>query len=206
VGKILNQQGEGDLSTLLQGFRWLLSIANEKHIRIINISISSASFSRESEKHQLYALFQTAYQNNISVVTAAGNQGPTGSSISLLGDSPYVICVGCHEGRKYKGISKKCQECSGRGPGLNVYRKPDVVAPGTDIVSCGLSKTQYVKKSGTSMAAPIVSGLIALAIEQNPRISAQEVKRRLIRSADDLGENYLMQGFGMVNVERMLAL
>lgn len=204
VGKILDQNGEGDISTLIRGLQWLLSISAKEKIRIINISISSVDFAKESEKRSLYRLFRIAFDNNILIVTAAGNAGPSGSTISRLGDSSYVICVGCHEGKHYAGNGKKCQDCSGRGPGFFVYKKPDLVAPGTEIISCSRYQGKYVAKSGTSMATPIVSGILALAVEKNPYISAQELKRRLILSADDLGESYLMQGFGMVNAKRML--
>lgn len=203
VGKILNERGEGDIHRLIEGLKWMLTEAEKWNIKIINISISSLYFSKESEKEKVFLLFQQAYERDILVVTAAGNAGPSGRSVSKLGDSPYVICVGCHEGKESDLFAKKCQDCSGRGPGIFVYRKPDIVAPGTDIVSCA-GYNQYVKKSGTSMATPIVSGVLALLCERYPDLSAREVKRRLIRTADDLGENYLAQGFGMVNVERLL--
>lgn len=77
------------------------------------------------------------------------------------------------------------------------------MAPGTEIVSCA-GRKQYIKKSGTSMATPIVSRALALAYEKNPQINAWNMKRKLIYATDDLGENYLMQGFGMINIEKLL--
>lgn len=203
VGKILDQKGEGDVAMLIRGLEWLLAIAYEYHIKIINISVSSLFFSKEKEKERLFFLFQKAYEADILVVTAAGNSGPGGKSVSKLGDSPYVICVGCHEGAESSLFENRCQDCSGRGPGEYVYRKPDLVAPGTEIVSCS-GRNRYVKKSGTSMATPIVSGCLALAYEKYPAMNAQEMKRRLIHATDDLGENFLMQGFGMINAEKLL--
>lgn len=204
VGKILNHRGEGEVKTLLEGLEWLLSIADRENIKVINISISALDFGKEHEKIRLIHLLTYAFKRNILVVTAAGNSGPDGSTISKLGDNPYVICVGCHEGRTDVKDGKKCQDCSGRGPGFWVYRKPDIVAPGTDIVSCGLTRGGYTAKSGTSMATPVVSGVLALAFEKNPRMNAGDMKRKLIYATDDLGENFLMQGFGMVNVKKMV--
>ncbi len=203
VGRILDKNGEGDVAMLIGGLEWLLSAAKENNIKIINISVSSLFFSKEKEKKRLFFLFQKAYESNILIVTAAGNSGPVGKTVSKLGDSPYVICVGCHEGMESDLFEKRCQDCSGRGPGEYVYRKPDIVAPGTDIVSC-YGRKQYIKRSGTSMSTPIVSGCLALAYEKYPEISAQEMKRKLLFSADDLGESFLMQGFGMINAAKLL--
>jgi serine protease AprX len=203
VGRILDKNGEGDVAMLIAGVEWLLSVAKEKNIKIINISVSSLFFSKAKEKERLFFLFKKAYESDILIVTAAGNSGPVGKTVSKLGDSPYVICVGCHEGAESNLFEKRCQDCSGRGPGDYVYRKPDIVAPGTDIVSC-YGRKQYIKKSGTSMATPIVSGCLALAYEKYPSMSAQEMKRKLLFSADDLGESYLMQGFGMINAAKLL--
>ncbi len=205
VGKILDKHGEGDMTALISGMEWLLSLAETYNIRVINISISSLYFLKEEQKTRVLHLFEHAYRQGILVVTAAGNSGPSGSSVSKLGDSPYVICVGCHEGIESILFDKKCQDCSGRGPGTFVYRKPDIVAPGTEIMSCANGSYKYIKKSGTSMATPIISGVLALAFEKYPKISAQELKRKLIFTADDLGENFLVQGFGMVNVKKLLS-
>ena len=204
VGKILDRHGEGNVSALIRGMEWLLETAEKQNIKVINISVSSLYFIKEEQKNRIFQLFEQAYRRGILVVTAAGNSGPGGSSVSKLGDSMYVICVGCHEGNQSELFQIKCQDRSGRGPGNVVYRKPDIVAPGTEISSCALSPRKYVKKSGTSMATPIISGVLALAMEKYPRISAQELKRKLIFSADDLGENFLMQGFGMVNAKKLL--
>ena len=204
VGKILNKRGEGSLKTLLRGLQWLLSIAESCNIRVINISVSSIASARPEEQRKLYELFQYAYENNILIVTAAGNFGPGDNTISRLGDTPYVICVGCHDGDLENG-GLRCQDCSGRGPGENVWKKPDVVAPGTQIISCQAAYGKYVARSGTSMATPIVSGLLALAWEKYPYLNAMQLKRKLILSATDLGESYLMQGAGMVDVEKMLS-
>lgn len=203
VGKILNDKGEGDVAMLIQGLEWILGLGQSCNIRVINISVSSLYFSKKEEKERIFRLFKNAFARNILIVTAAGNSGPGGSSVSKLGDSPDVICVGCHEGKESHLFQQKCQDCSGRGPGDFVYRKPDIVAPGTEIMSC-MGVRQYVKKSGTSMATPIVSGALALTAERFPYMSAQEIKRKLIHSADDLGESFLAQGFGMVNVKRLL--
>ncbi len=86
------------------------------------------------------------------------------------------------------------------------------MAPGTDIVSCNGHARRtlygwqngYAAKSGTSMSTPIVSGAAALCLEKSPDALNSEVKRRMIYTATDLKEPWFKQGWGMLNIERML--
>jgi serine protease AprX len=113
----------------------------------------------------------------------------------------------------FNGDRNSCESYSARGELFAPYRKPDVVAPGTDIVSCnaffkvraGHIYSAYTKKSGTSMAAPIVSGLAALFIEAYPNLKCHDFKRQLTYTATDLGEPWNKQGWGMVNAGKLLS-
>lgn len=93
-----------------------------------------------------------------------------------------------------------------------LYRKPDIVAPGTDIISCNVQcrgnmwsgyRNAYVRKSGTSMATPVVSGACALYLQKYPYMSNEEVKRKMIYSARDMGDAWSKQGWGMLDLEEM---
>ena len=108
---------------------------------------------------------------------------------------------------------------SGRGPTQDCIVKPDILAPGADIVSC-LSNTVsekraknheitqgvYVSMSGTSMSTPIVSGAIALLLELYPSLSPDDVKLKLKQSADDLNFPQNQQGWGLLNIKKLLEL
>ena len=91
--------------------------------------------------------------------------------------------------------------------------KPDIVAPGTEIVSCNyLTKNYhgkyfnpYIPKSGTSMATPIVSGALLLCIQYYPNMKKEELREKLFLSTDDLGESRIKQGYGMVNIKKLLS-
>lgn len=93
---------------------------------------------------------------------------------------------------------------SGRGPTAACICKPDVVAPGSRVVSCACRIDKYAIKSGTSMSTPIVSGAIALLLEKYPNMSNRDVKLKLMESSADIGLPRNQQGWGLLNVERLL--
>ena len=168
---------------------------------------------KERYKEQvLREYMELLWDHNILVVCAAGNAGPEDGSISEMASSRKVLTVGCHDGRYWKNDPKRCETYSGRGRKYDVIRKPDIVAPGTRILSCnafwknrnGRIFKPYIAKSGTSMATPIVSGAAALVLQKYPRMSNEEFLRRVALTATDLGEPWNKQGFGMLNVRRLL--
>ena len=145
-------------------------------------------------------------------MVAAGNAGPAAGSLSRLGAGKRVVTVGCHDGEESRERPDSCEACSGRGPSGTVLKKPDLVAPGTGIVSCSAffrrtargCRDAYVEKSGTSMSTPLVAGAAALCFQKYPRYTNEQVKRRILWTASDLGEPWNRQGWGMLNVARML--
>ncbi len=206
VGKVLDKQGNGDIDILLQGLEWLLENKNLFHLKLINVSVGTKSQEedeqwKEKEK-RIEEMEEKIYRAGILLVAAAGNFGPKPKSLSLLGEDEDTISVGCHDGAFRLPGRRMCEDYSGRGPSKYVMKKPDIVAPGTEIVSCG--KRTYVKKSGTSMSTPIITGALALAMEKYPDKSPEEVKRKLIYSARDLGEAFTKQGWGMLDLRRLL--
>lgn len=208
AGKILDNRGKGNLEDLFSSLEWILKNKNRYRIRIVNISIGipeKSDFVENMEKRKLLRNYmEKLYLEDILVVTAAGNFGPARNSLSILGESTRTICVGCHDGNISFPRRKRCENYSGRGPSVFSLRKPDVVAPGTEIISCSNKNAfGYVKKSGTSMACPIVSGLAALLIEKYPYISVDKLMNRLRRGTLDLGEAWTKQGYGMVDGERI---
>ena len=97
---------------------------------------------------------------------------------------------------------------SGRGPTAECICKPDIVAPGSMVVSCNAQKKvspgYYCVKSGTSMATPMVSGAIALLLGAEPGITNVEVKMKLRETAVDLHLPRHQQGWGQIDVWRLL--
>lgn len=212
IGKILDKRGDGSVEKMAKAMRWIMEIKDTYNIRVLNISIGTGKGYEKQEYNEIWELLNEAWYHGIMIVCAAGNSGPAGGSISMLGMNRNIITVGCHEGRESYRFGRPCQLYSGRGEISDVYRKPDIVAPGTEIISCKAApyrgKTTfdkyYCKKSGTSMATAIVSGCCALFFEKNPLESNEYCKRRLLQSAYNLGEAWNKQGYGMVNPTAML--
>lgn len=215
IGKVLNSEGDGNLSDMIHGFRWVLDCAEAYNICVINISVGVTSVKEPELLQAMLELVEEAWNRNILVICAAGNTGPKPMTLSPLGAGKHIITVGCHDGGYFGNRKDICESYSGRGPSKFAIKKPDLVAPGTDIISCNARYTMrnrnfrvepYIKKSGTSMATPIVTGAAALLIQKCGRLACEEIKRRMVYSAVDLKEPWTKQGWGMVNVRRMLTI
>lgn len=208
IGKILDKEGEGDMRAMLAAIQWVLECRKQYGIRILNISIGLSQLEEKERIQTLVSAMEEAWKQGILVVAAAGNRGPGPMSLSPLGKGKQVLTVGCHDGGYREPGVTPCESYSGRGPSEQVLKKPDLVAPGTNIVStCHLCRRKggyftnaYVAKSGTSMAAPLVAGAAALLLEREPLLTNEEVKWRLLYSAKDLGEPWSKQGWGMLNL------
>ena len=215
VGKVLDHNGDGCIENMYRGLIWVLDNHVRYRIRVLNISLGIGKDGEMERMGELVELLDAAWEQGIVVVCAAGNNGPGEGTISPLGNSRKVITVGCHEGGYFGNRKDLCENYSGRGSRAMLYRKPDVVAPGTDIVSCNMQwkgsarsgyRNAYVRKSGTSMATPIVSGAAALFLQKYPRMNNEEVKRKMIYSAHDMGDSWNKQGWGMLDLYQMCML
>ncbi|MCM1268390.1 MAG: S8 family peptidase [Bacteroidales bacterium] len=214
VGKVLDEKGEGSIESMYHGLLWVLQNRLRYQIRVLNISVGIGENGGRGKMEELTGLLERVCESGVVVVCAAGNKGPAEGSLSPLGESRKVITVGCHEGGFFGSRKDLCEYYSGRGRAGWIDRKPDIVAPGTDIMSCNLHlqrdrrgqyRDAYVRKSGTSMATPIVSGAAALFLQKYPYCSSMQVKRRMLLSARDLGEAESKQGWGMLDIEKFCA-
>ncbi len=210
VGKVLDRRGDGMSRHMLQALDWILEMRKELQIRVLNISVGIGEIKDKKKEEALRDKIEELWSEGITVVCAAGNKGPEEGSISAICGSAKVITVGCHDGCFNKDNPKRCATYSGRGRLSDNVRKPDLVAPGTQVHSCNAfyrdarNYQPYVGKSGTSMATPIVTGAVALLLQKYPDMSNEDVRRKLTYTATDLGEPWNLQGWGMINVKKML--
>lgn len=225
VYKVLDNGGSGRDSWIIKALDHIAA-TNERASRLVihgvNLSLGGP-FDDETfacGHSPLCDELRRLWRQGVIVCLAAGNEGrirvlSEGSEVSIgldlsIGDPANLeeaIAVGSthreHPG-KY-GVS----HFSSRGPTQDGRSKPDVVAPGERILSCN-SRWQkgelYVEMSGTSMACPTVSGLLAgfLSVRRGLIGAPDQVKSILKSRCTDLGRDRDFQGAGLPNLVRML--
>ena len=159
-----------------------------------------------SENSALVKGVNRAWDAGLVVVVAAGNNGPRNMSITTPGISRKVITVGCSDDdREVLVGGNRMVDYSGRGPTAACICKPDLVAPGCSVVSCAGRADKYTIKSGTSMSTPIVSGATALLLERYPDMTNKDVKLKLRESCTDIGLPRNQQGWGLLDVEKLVS-
>jgi serine protease AprX len=214
--KVLNNKGAGNISDVLAGIQWILDNKKRFNIRIINLSVGMKDI--EGEKSALVKGVNAAWDNGLIVVAAAGNNGPNNGTITTPGISRKVITVGSSDDAEtVKIMEDMISDYSGRGPTKECIKKPDVVAPGSNIIACNTDKDYiptnkyypssdigYTKKSGTSMATPMISGCLALLLSKYPELTGKDIKLKLKDSTIDLGFSQAHQGWGLIDVKKLL--
>jgi serine protease AprX len=188
--KVLDNSGIGKTSNVIKALQWAIYYKDVYDIDIINLSLGHPIYEPAASDPLVQAV-EAAVRAGIVVVTSAGNYGShpdTGevgyAGISSPGNAPSAITVGAV--RTFDTTSRTddvVAEYSSRGPTwYDGYLKPDVVAPGHALVSAALTtqtlylslttsrKTingrPYLALSGTSMSTAVVSGSVALMIEE----------------------------------------
>lgn len=214
--KILDENGKGNSADVLAGLQWILDNKNRYNIRIINLSIGTKD---EGGSDPLIKAVENLWESGIIVVIAAGNNGPSKSSVTSPGISRKVITVGASDDHKTVNIwGDSLVNFSGRGPTSECIIKPDVIAPGSNIISC-LSKnikndeqkqrlknvdSNYTIMSGTSMSTPIITGAISLLLQRNRKLSPNQVKLKLKDSTLNLNCSPNQQGWGLIDVKKFV--
>lgn len=203
--KILDKKGNGRTKDVIDGINWIVKHKEEYGIRIMNISVGMTLSAKQQDLINMIQAVEYAWDKGIVVVAAAGNNGPKEGSITAPGISRKIITVGAFDDTgEYLKEQGLAPEYSGCGPTKSCIVKPELVAPGTNIMSTIPGKQGYGKKSGTSMATPVVSGVAALLLSKYPQYTPKEVKMRLHERAVDLGISNKKQGWGMVDIQKIM--
>jgi serine protease AprX len=229
VLKALDATGRGRISDVIAALDYAVSYKDAFNIRVVNMSMA-AGVSESFNDDPLTLAAKRAVTAGIVVVAAAGNSGrdPEGHTryggVLAPGNAPWVLTVGASS---HMGTVNRADDTmaafSSRGPGpIDYNAKPDLVAPGVGIESLSnpdsnmytsrsaylLSGTvaspplPYLSLSGTSMAAPVVAGTVALMLQANPALTPNAVKAILQYTAQPYaGYDALTQGAGFLNAK-----
>jgi serine protease AprX len=224
--RVISASGTTTVSTLIAGMQWVLAHRATYNIRVVNISAGGpATVSYRNDP--LATAVEVLVFAGITVVVSAGNHGPKGSTITSPATDPFVITVGAIDDSGTASIQDDAiASWSSQGPTpVDGLAKPDVVAPGRKVVSlrspgstldvdlpdrlvAGLDPLApaYFRLSGTSMAAPIVTGVVALMLEHSPALTPAQVKDRLKNTATPVAYGSAeTTGSGLVSAVAALA-
>ncbi len=229
--RVLGSNGMGYTSDVIAGIDWAIDNRLVHGIRVLNLSLGHP-VSESAASDPLCLAVRRATEAGLVVVASAGNYGQTTTGAPILGgitspgNSPYAITVGAIDTAATLSKSDdRVAPYSSRGPtAFDLGVKPDVVAPGTKLVSlevrgsylsttypswhiAGSNSNAYLRLSGTSMAAAVVSGGVALLLDANPNMNPAQVKIALQMGATFMPDAGLIgAGTGSVNFPASLKL
>jgi serine protease AprX len=225
--KVLDANGQGTISNIIAALGWVARNAKTYNIRVVNMSVG-AGISESYLTDPLTLATKALTDQGITVVTAAGNIGKNAAGqlqyggITAPGNAPWVLTVGASStmGTLTRSDDQMADFSSSGPTAVDFEAKPDLVAPGVGTVSLsvpgstfyiekvtsllsgtlGLGSKPYLALSGTSMAAPVVSGTVALMLQANPNLTPNLIKALLQYTAQVYpGYSPLREGAGFLN-------
>jgi serine protease AprX len=222
--RVLGDDGSGLASDVIEAIDWAIDNRQAYDIRVINLSLGAPVLQPYRDDPVCEAV-ERAVKAGIVVVAAAGNFGwqdgrRVWGGITSPGNSPAAITVGAVDTH---GTAIRSDDTiarySSRGPTrYDLVLKPDLVAPGSGVVSAeaagaylatmhperhvaGAGADAYLRLSGTSMAAAVVSGAVAILFEQRRNLTPVETKAVLqLTSSQIQNEGLVTAGAGSLNV------
>ena len=213
--KIAGADGETDLLRVLAALEWVRRNHDARgyNIRVVNLSLGVAADDYRSDV-LAYAV-ERLWRDGIVVVAAAGNGGAGAQILDMPAHDPFVIAAGASD---TKGTVDPADDRVADFSSRSRTRVPDVVAPGTSIVSLRVPGStldaefpaaryggSFFRGSGTSQAAAVTSGLVARLASARPTLTPDQLKALLIAGAVDLVDPRAADGAGRVDLRRSLA-
>ena len=197
--KVLGSDGAGSMSYVVSAIDAALD-PNGDGIYDDRADVISMSLGGSGDPDDPVCLaVEEAVSQGTVVVIAAGNDGPSLGTVASPGVAQCAITVGAADD---DGI---VAGFSSRGPVGDLSMKPEITAPGVEVVSTvpysGVmysSPTGYMAMSGTSMATPHVSGAAALILQMYPNWTPGMIKSALVSASVDMGESYWIGGAGEI--------
>ncbi len=193
--KVSTDDGIGTEADVIAGLQWVYDHKDRYNIRVVNLSLSS-SVPAAAHTSPLNAAVEMLWFNRVVVVVAAGNNG--NGALYPPANDPFVITVGATDDQGTLDLSDDVLAAySSYGKTTKGISKPDLVAPGTNIISLlaggdarlavehasHVEGEHYFRMSGTSMASAVTAGAAALLLQDEPGLNPDQVKHRLMTTA-----------------------
>ncbi|MFI5756600.1 S8 family serine peptidase [Streptomyces sp. NPDC051569] len=197
--KVLDDDGWGEDSGIIAAMQW----AADQGAKVANLSLGGPDSPGDDPVEQ--AVNSISRWTGMLFVVAAGNEGPGKGTIGSPGSAAAALTVGAVDRKD------KIAPFSSRGPAADGSLKPDLTAPGVDIVAAKAARgvigspaaSGYVSLSGTSMATPHVAGAAAILAQEHPDWTGARIKQALTASAKPTaGLDAYAQGTGRTDVAR----
>ena len=208
--KASDEVGNSTVLDVINGIQFVVDHKSQFNIRVLNLSLST-EVPQSYKTDPLDAAVEYAWQHGIVVVAAAGNRGSAYDAVKYSpGNDPFVISVGGSDEQGDYGNGARAY-WSSAGRTQDGFYKPEVMAPGAHIVSTLAPNSAfqylcptcivggaYFKAGGTSMAAPVVSGAVALLLQARPYLTPDQVKAALMATDKPIRGAY---GAGQIDLE-----
>jgi len=196
--KVSDAYGTGYESDVVAGLQWIYEHEEEYNIRVVNISLNS-SVAQSYHTSPLDAAVEILWFNGMVVVVSAGNNAVDHNGILYPpANDPFVITVGAIDDRGTIDTEDDVlAPFSAQGKTEDGFFKPDLVAPGTNIISLSAGRgarivrehwdhrvgKYYFRMSGSSVASAVTSGAVALLLQAQPQLNPDQVKYRLMHTS-----------------------
>lgn len=225
--KVLDREGLAHLLEIVRAIQWVVDHRETYGIRVMNLSFAQTPRWPFWEDPVNQAVAQ-AWASGIAVVAAAGNEGPDPGTVGSPGNLPRIITVGAVTDSWTPDTRDDdyIPDFSSRGPTPTGHVKPDVVALGGHMTGLirpdsslaveqpeDILRTGEFVSTGSSQASALVSGILALLLQLEPDLTPDELKCKLITSAEPainedgkLSYSPFQQGFGYVSATRAVTL
>jgi serine protease AprX len=218
---VIDERGMALTSDVIAAADWIVENKNKHNIRVANFSLHTAK-PTTFLFDPLNAAVERLWFNGVVVVTSAGNYAQDGARSDVVfapGNDPFVITVGAVDiNRTARTSDDYVGPWSAYGYTLDGFRKPELSAPGRYMVGAvPMTSTMalerpdkivapgYMQMSGTSFAAPVVSGIAAALLGKHPEWTPDQVKGALMLSANHLPRaSGWSAGVGEVDLGRAL--